>query len=352
MEESGSSCRSCFVSSRFPGVVLSHDGRCQRCKDPAIARRWSGATSSDLPELMRLADQIRQQRKGKYDCIIGISGGLDSSYVAYIARRVMGLNPLLVFYDHGFGYQEAPNNLRKLVDALNCDIRFLNSRGGWDRKYVRSTVAALSRGNLYWGICSFCHYVLAAVTLKVAREEGITTLLTSSNMYESELWVSGRVKLKAMLRAVLVRGFIRLPLTLMHLAAARYYLCRLKLEYYVPPVWNLLRHAPRYPIQKVSLTRYVPWDVDAMQRTLRDEIGWSLPDRPNVGMRFDCMIEDGFINHTYREVTGSTVHSIIADNLIYAGVRSKEQLAEAVEYYESIILERMGQVREKCRSSD
>ena len=73
--------------------------------------------------LMKIADEIKKDGKGRdFDCIIGLSGGLDSSYVAYVAKEVMGLRPLLFHVDAGWNTDQAVGNIEKLVDGLGLDL--------------------------------------------------------------------------------------------------------------------------------------------------------------------------------------------------------------------------------------
>ncbi len=74
-------------------------------------------------ELMRNADIIRKLGQGKeFDCIIGLSGGLDSSYAAYVAKEVMGLRPLIFHVDAGWNTQQAVSNIEKMVNGLGLDL--------------------------------------------------------------------------------------------------------------------------------------------------------------------------------------------------------------------------------------
>ena len=74
-------------------------------------------------ELMKIAAQIRMEGKGKdFDCIMGLSGGLDSSYAAYIAKDIMGLRPLIFHVDAGWNTQQAVGNIEKLVNGLGLDL--------------------------------------------------------------------------------------------------------------------------------------------------------------------------------------------------------------------------------------
>lgn len=74
-------------------------------------------------ELMQIAEKIKIEGRSKdFDCIIGLSGGLDSSYVAYIAKEIMGLRPLLFHVDAGWNTDKAVGNIEKLCNGLNLDL--------------------------------------------------------------------------------------------------------------------------------------------------------------------------------------------------------------------------------------
>lgn len=74
-------------------------------------------------ELYRIAENIRKEGKGKdFDCIIGVSGGLDSSYATYIAKTKLELRPLVFHVDAGWNTQQAVSNIEKLLNGLNLDL--------------------------------------------------------------------------------------------------------------------------------------------------------------------------------------------------------------------------------------
>lgn len=74
-------------------------------------------------KLLETAEKIKAQGKGKdFDCIIGLSGGLDSSYLTYIAKEKLGLRPLLFHVDAGWNTDQAVGNIEKLVDGLGLDL--------------------------------------------------------------------------------------------------------------------------------------------------------------------------------------------------------------------------------------
>jgi N-acetyl sugar amidotransferase len=74
-------------------------------------------------EVAAIVDRMKRDGRGKeHDCLIGLSGGVDSSYVTYLAKERFGLRPLLYHVDAGWNSQEAVNNIEKLVDGLGLDL--------------------------------------------------------------------------------------------------------------------------------------------------------------------------------------------------------------------------------------
>lgn len=73
--------------------------------------------------LSAIAEKIKADGKNRdFDCIIGLSGGLDSSYVAYVAKEIMGLRPLLFHVDAGWNTDKAVGNIEKLCNGLGLDL--------------------------------------------------------------------------------------------------------------------------------------------------------------------------------------------------------------------------------------
>lgn len=118
------SCTTCLMDTSDPNIRFDAEGRCDYCRnfDAAIRPNWH-TDARGAAELARLASKIQAEGKGKdFDCIIGLSGGLDSSYAAYVAKEKMGLRPLLFHVDAGWNTDQAVGNIEKLVDGLGLDL--------------------------------------------------------------------------------------------------------------------------------------------------------------------------------------------------------------------------------------
>ncbi len=117
-------CSCCIMDTSDPNISFDELGRCDYCRnfETVIAPNWHVDQRGEA-ELMKMAEKIKEDGKGReFDCIIGLSGGLDSSYVSYVAKEKMGLRPLLFHVDAGWNTDQAVGNIEKLVDGLGLDL--------------------------------------------------------------------------------------------------------------------------------------------------------------------------------------------------------------------------------------
>lgn len=117
-------CVNCIMDTSDAKIRFDARGRCEYCSNfyDNILPHWH-TDERGARQLDRLVADIRRAGRGRdHDCVIGISGGVDSSYVTYLAKEVMGLRPLLLHVDAGWNSQQAVNNIEKLVDGLGLDL--------------------------------------------------------------------------------------------------------------------------------------------------------------------------------------------------------------------------------------
>jgi N-acetyl sugar amidotransferase len=107
-----------------PGIAFDERGWCDYCRNyhDNILPNWHTGQQGEN-ELRKIAGRIKKEGKGKdFDCIIGVSGGLDSSYTAYLTKEKLALRPLLFHVDAGWNTQQAVGNIEKLVNGLGLDL--------------------------------------------------------------------------------------------------------------------------------------------------------------------------------------------------------------------------------------
>ena len=117
-------CTRCVMDTTDSKITFDENGVCDHCRnfDKNIAPYWK-PQENRFDELEKLAEQIRKAgRNSEYDCILGLSGGADSSYLAYIAKEVMHLRPLAFVVDTGQNLNVAVENIEKIVKGLDLDM--------------------------------------------------------------------------------------------------------------------------------------------------------------------------------------------------------------------------------------
>jgi N-acetyl sugar amidotransferase len=116
-------CRRCVMDTSDPAITFDADGICNHCTGYlANVRRFLLPAAERGAALARLVEEIRAAGRGHdYDCIIGVSGGVDSSYVAWKVKE-LGLRPLAVHLDNGWNAELAVGNIKRLLERLGIDL--------------------------------------------------------------------------------------------------------------------------------------------------------------------------------------------------------------------------------------
>lgn len=118
-------CTRCVMDTTDPLIEFDENGVCNHCKqaEKLLAREpYSLPFEEKEKRFKKLAEEIKEKGKGKqYDCIIGISGGVDSTYVAYLVKKY-GLRPLAVHLDNGWNSELAVMNIENALNKLGIDL--------------------------------------------------------------------------------------------------------------------------------------------------------------------------------------------------------------------------------------
>ena len=118
---------------------------------------------------------------------MSVPRGLDGSHEILVARSILDLNPLVVSYDSGSHAPETLAKLEKPCKKLRVDLREVRCEGAYDHKFIRCMARAPRNSGIHWDIGRFCGCAVSGSMQKVAREDGISTMLVSHNPYKARL---------------------------------------------------------------------------------------------------------------------------------------------------------------------
>ncbi|MGE5363047.1 MAG: N-acetyl sugar amidotransferase [Bacteroidota bacterium] len=116
-------CSRCIYDETVPGIEFDEDGVCNYCKMiDQLTEEYQTGKAKGEEKFSEIVEEIKRNGKGKkYDCVVGVSGGTDSSYMIYLAVK-MGLRPLAVHYDNTWNTGTATSNITKVLKKLNVDL--------------------------------------------------------------------------------------------------------------------------------------------------------------------------------------------------------------------------------------
>jgi N-acetyl sugar amidotransferase len=160
-------------------IVFDEKGVCDHCNTfyGDVLPNWRTGERGER-ELEALVARIKEDGKNRdFDCIVGMSGGIDSSHLLYLAKEKMGLRPLVFHVDAGWNSQEAVNNIQRLVDALGLDL-FTEVINWEEMKDLQ--LAFFKSGVPHIDVPQ--DHAFFATMYKFARQHSIKYILTGANL--------------------------------------------------------------------------------------------------------------------------------------------------------------------------
>jgi N-acetyl sugar amidotransferase len=115
-------CNRCLMDTSDREIQFFDDGSCNHCNGFLAARERYLDEDYVAQERERIVSQVKKAGvNSQYDCLVGVSGGVDSTYVCYIAKR-LGLRPLAVHVDNGWNSELAVKNIESALNVLGVDL--------------------------------------------------------------------------------------------------------------------------------------------------------------------------------------------------------------------------------------
>lgn len=303
-------CTNCVMDTTDSKIVFDENGVCDFCNDfkTNILPNWK--PNEENTELEQISAKIREEGKGKkYDCIIGMSGGVDSSYLCYIAKEVMHLRPLAFVVDTGWNLDVADKNIEQVVNVLGIDM--YKEVVDWE-EMKDLQVAFLKSGVPYQDLPQD-HAIFAAL-YNYAVKNGIKYVLTGANNATEYL----RPPIEWVYQNDLV--FIKD----IHKRFG-------KRELKTFPMCGMLKYRLFYPylkgMKRVAPLNMVPYDKANVQKFLIEKLGWKPYEEKHYEDRFTRWYEGYYLPHKF----GYDKRKCYLSNLILTGEITREEALRELE---------------------
>ena len=305
-------CVNCVMDTTDSKIIFDDKGVCDHCNTfySDILPNWNTDERGDKA-LNDIVKKIKRQGKGKdFDCLMGMSGGIDSSYLLYIMKEKYGLRPLVFHVDAGWNSQIAVNNIQRLIDALELDLytEVIN----WE-EMKDLQLAFFKSGVPHIDVPQ--DHAFFATMYKFASKHNIKYILTGGN-YSTEC--------------------IRNPLEWMYYQSDSIQLKDIykkhgtgKLKDY--PVTNILWHKVYLPyIKKIKLIRpldYVPYNKDFAMQFLADKFGYQKYPQKHFESRFTRFYESYWLPKKF----GYDTRKVQYSSLILTNQMTRQEALEKLK---------------------
>lgn len=296
-------CTYCILDSHDdPHLTFDSKGVCSYCQTYKEQQHNFVKTGAEgVSELKALIEKVKQSGKNKkYDCIIGLSGGVDSSYLAMKVKK-WGLRTLAVHFDNGWNSELAVKNIEQIISKLNIDLYTLVI----DWEEFRNLQLAFIKASVV-DIEMITDHAIIATLYKLALEHDIKFILSGSNFVTE---------------AILPQHWIHHKADYIHIKALQKQFNQKSLTTYPLLDLKLRMRAELSGIQSVSPLNLIPYAKEGAKKELQEQIGW----RDYGGKHYESVFTrfyQGYILPKKFKIDKRKAH---LSNLICSGQLTREQ---------------------------
>lgn len=319
-------CTRCILPETMPYIRFDEDGVCNYCHEHTPIRTKGR-------EALEIAVAPYRKTNGEPDCLIGLSGGRDSSFALHYFKQELGMNPIAFTYDWGLVTDLARRNQARLCGALGVEHIIVSADIDAKRNNIRKNINAwMQRPDL--GIIPLFmagdkHYYYYSNILQ--KQTGIDLEIYAGNEFEQTNFKTGFCGIRG--RRKSDEDLFRFPLK-NKLKLGWYYLSQfMKVPAYINTSLydTIFAYYSRYLLKHNYLLIYdhIPWDEDMITQTLIDEYDWEIAGDTNSTWR----IGDGttsFYNYIYFTMAGLTENDTFRSKQVREGALTRDEALEIV----------------------
>ena len=173
-------CRRCCMPETNEGIIFDEFGVCQACQsaEQKIHINWKEREK----QLREIFQDYKNKAGNNYDCIIGISGGKDSTFQLYLLTQIYGMNPLAVTFNHTWYNETGMQNIQNAVEKFNVDHLMFTPAKDLVNRLSKKSLSVIG------DVCWHCHAGIASTVVNTAIRYKIPLIVWG----ESTAHASGR----------------------------------------------------------------------------------------------------------------------------------------------------------------
>ena len=324
-------CKRCIMPETVGGVNFNEEGICNFCRsyrEPELFVR---------DEFDRIISEVKS-KNNIYDCIVPLSGGRDSTYVLYLAKKLLGLKVLAVNYDNEFRNDQAVVNMKRACDILDIDFFSVRSKRDIATKMVKHNMLCSDLTRVL-GVCRACTYGYRSIVYSTAVGHNVPLILWGDSQLESTKKLEKEAKRMARRKQMRTMRFFKPDFY-----KYEYFFLLQRMEFPMPGKLLPTRSTrfKRKDIRQISVFDYIPWNRLTIKETITSELGWEKPAGSVTTWRTDCLL-GAVVNYCFSKVYGCSKNCMGFCSMVRAGqmdreeaLREEEQILEIVHRGEDL----------------
>jgi len=331
MEGAQKRCSRCVRPSNYPGISYDEDGVCNYCRQTKEIKLLGEE------KLIEVIDGFRNSSR-KYECMVALSGGRDSTYVLWYAVKKLGLRTLACTVDNGFVPEQTHKNIKSATEKLGVDLVIKKhdliekSAGHTLKSWMKRPTPAMIPL-----LCAGCTIGLRIGLMEAARDNDINMMLYGIGEPEqsfAEKYMNPDPNGKITKRT-LAMGFLSEvagnPRYISSPKAAIFYAKEFLFRWSMPYRRHVVKGIEPPGLVQVNPFYYIKWDEDEIMRVISGELGWERCPHTENAWRADCTIAI-FKNYLYNETVGFSKVEELLSNLIRHDMISREDAIERLKH--------------------
>ncbi|MBN1911112.1 MAG: hypothetical protein JW818_15305 [Pirellulales bacterium] len=350
-------CTHCVIPRTAAHATFNDDGVCDVCASaPPQSNMSEDKVRENAEALRKNIERIKEDGKNRpYDCVVGISGGRDSTYLLHELTRKHNLRCLAAYYRTPFTPEKCHQNVLRLTERLNTPLVNMNISQEVHQKIAREMVVlwAKTRKSVYANMaCAECKIVNGEI-FHIAKKNKAKWVVYGSNAVESFGGASWRRTSDGQSEGAADRrfSFSRQMSRMLKIAQKGTELLVLS-----PALWkylwlmfrgSILYLSPDTPYLKlryhsIHVLHYfylAGWTEAGCENALK-EVGWELPYGSGTSWRADCNYA-AFKDYLFQETVGTTYYDSLLSNMIRNGMITREEAMRRLEVEAGVFPEKV-----------
>jgi len=308
-------CSRCIMPETAKEITFDENGLCQLCRD------FKEFTVKGEDELRKeIKDYVKEG--AKYNCVVPVSGGRDSSYALYYSKKVLKLRPIAVHNDNDFETEIARKNLENITKSLDVPLIRISS----SKHISKKIVAEKFKMNAPFGpevvveqTCEACQYGFESASYNTARKEGIQLIVWGDSTDESTMPYHALLNHKRPTRwqRLFSPGVLNV----------------FKYKYYFRKMRNEYGPDSPHGLKEIHLYDYIEWDRKIIVDTIQKKMGWSIPEGSPTSWRIDCSLVP-LVSYLNQKAYGVNKIELGFSNMIRSGKMDRDDALRQVKEIE------------------